>query len=1039
MWIESRSALVGLALAATLVAAGCRTEKSPSTTPADKKAGTPPTLQQVDRLGAYSAGAPRSMLSSPTSPLVLVGLVGSPIDPDWIGSTEPRNDEGVIIPSALVVNDSETGHTRILVAADGVPTMEYVDQYRSWGTAAVPFFDLAWIERDKTFASASWAYVVKGTIGADAQLTFEKTSLRAPGATHDAFISNVEMSGELLFVGTDQGLAVLNPADLSVVRWVSFGGRAVQIMSLSAATMSGSVVAMTLSTGDQAPNAVAIVGADETAAHIFDLDPKEIANAVFGMQDAVLVGVTQADTRGAIRAIRLTGSGYELMPALSADELSTSSFGAVNPAAFAYDGGRNLLLVGGRLRKGGGGAGFVEVPVSPDGYFLGTAQDVTDRRDPYHQILPLQPDLLHVDALGRWFAAGRSLCSESKYRTVGLYRIDQNAGELRLLRPWLSGVRTISVDPEGQTWLGLRDDVPGVSCEGAIVTQSVCRVRADGSCEIFTPYINANLDAFAPSPGAVRIAFGEAPRQALAIATQRDALFVRKGATSRGFATQFDPGLSLEMTSAAWDGNGDLWIGSSTEWSDDDPSLDNEKVNARGPHGLGWLRFGEDGTLADRRRYVRVASDNLPNSDIAGLPSNQVWDVLPLSGDRHALVALGIERGYRTYDHLLPEPNKRGIRGGLAIVDGDQISAIGAPEGVTFGDVVSLAQSNGLYFALDAEAGLFTVDLESKTARHWATPAWSSPTRATALAVDAAGRVAVATTNGVYVYSTTTGVTQVIGGEVGTAWTVRFMSNGFLYAGTDHGLVRASLDDGAFEAAPGPNATMPRDLWEFDRGCYGEESCACRPEKPCALGLDCSCVGGLDNCSCVRPDPCVANPGSIDCACDDTNACHDGLACACSLGGKCSCQPDTTCEEDCSCTGPGTVDGCPSNAICQDGACVINAPPACAANCACTGPDTRPDGCPIDWECQQGIGGPICAYMGATACEDDCSCSGPDTAGGCPTGLECVNGPFGQVCTESSSVACEDDCSCTGPGTTDGCPTGTSCLSPPRGGPGACR
>jgi hypothetical protein len=390
---------------------------------------------------------------------------------------------------------------------------------------------------------------------------------------------------------------------------------------------------------------------------------------------------------------------------------------------------------------------------------------------------------------------------------------------------------------------------------------------------------------------------------------------------------------------------------------------------------------------------------------------------------------------------VLPEPNKRNIRGGLAVIDHEQVFSVAAPAGVTFGDVVSLAkQQDGGFFALDADAGVFTVDIENRTAALWAPPAWTTPARATALAVDRDGRVAVATTQGVYVYSATKGVTKIIGAEVGAAWAVRFMTNGFLYAGTDQGLVRAALDSGNFETSPGPSESMPRDLWELSWGCYGTDGCACRAEKPCALGLDCSCVNGLDNCTCTTPDPCVTNPGSASCACDDSTTCQDGLTCACALGGACTCEPDPSCQDTCSCTGPDTTDGCPSGFACENGACVSQAPPTCTRDCSCTGTDARPDGCPVDYECQNGIAGPSCAYVGGSTCADDCSCTGPDTtADGCPTGYECQSGIAGSSCVESVPTSCEADCSCTGPDTTDGCPMGTTCQRPLHSPQGSCR
>ena len=95
-------------------------------------------------------------------------------------------------------------------------------------------------------------------------------------------------------------------------------------------------------------------------------------------------------------------------------------------------------------------------------------------------------------------------------------------------------------------------------------------------------------------------------------------------------------------------------------------------MNDRSPHGLGYIEFGEGVERASVLRYVRKASD-VGNIDRAGLPSNTVWDVIPLSGTKHALVATGVERMYRAYDHLLPAESQYHVKGGIAEVNGDSI------------------------------------------------------------------------------------------------------------------------------------------------------------------------------------------------------------------------------------------------------------------------------------------------------------------------------------------------------------------------------
>ncbi|MEW5854879.1 MAG: hypothetical protein AB2A00_39245 [Myxococcota bacterium] len=913
-------------------------------------AGPGPTVSAQERLGVYLPARHRSMLTSATSSLAIFGMQGVPASPSWFGLTEMDP----VVSTGLVVLNQDTGVVRLYTAADGVPEMVYHDDIYTYGAAPVPFFDLTWIEEGVSFAGASWEHLVKGVIDANGNITFSSTTLRRDSSfTVDAKVTSVAVSDGELFVGSDQGVAALDPTTLEVLRWVELDPNvgAEWTYGMSAGTLAGPVISVVFGAPNEAPTRVALVRPGQATAEIHGVDNTTIVTTTLGMDGAILVGALNSDGTGRIHAILEAINGVEVTTWATQEELTTPMRGEVTPGKLAYDRTRELLLVGGVLEYGGTGGGLVAIPTSPNGVRNDVAQDLMDPRDLYRHAIPDQVDVLAVDAAGRWLVGGRKMCSESRLGVVGTVRIEQENGELRVSRPYVSGVRSVALGPQGETWLGLRDEIPGLVCEGITVQQEACRLKADGSCEIFTPRTTPTLDFMWPLVGPAEIAFGDATRQEFAVATVRDALFVREGQVTQVIQTQFDPGLSLYLTSAAYGEPGALWLGSEMHWEEyNDPELDEEAINDRGPHGLGLLEFSTEGRTTLSRRYVRKASDSLQIDEVPGLPSNHVHDVLPLPGRRHALAATGIERLSRTYDHELKAQSELNVHGGIAVINDDQVSTINPPDGITLGDVTDLALApDGRIFALDAEAGVLLVDLEAGTSSVFAAASWTAPERGLALAVDDSGRVAVGTTHGLLVLSPSGVPTRVAENRVhGWVWTLRFMSDGVLYAGTDQGLLRVALDGAALPTTLGPSGPQPRDPWELGLGCNFELGCECAPEFPCASGLECAC--GLDGCVCQEPvTPC---DGTAGCACTTSEECAGGFTCG----------AGNTCELD-----------------------------GCAATCGCT----TLSGCPDGYACQSDPNGDTCVRENNDACLQDCSCDGPD---GCPQGYHCQGGIVGFSC-----------------------------------------
>ena len=870
-------------------------------------AGRPPAVTSVERFGQYMPTRTRAVLPGLQRSFVLFGEVGVHIDaPETFGLPSPSSD-GVVV-AGLVVLDTATGHTQRYTDADGLPKMTYDGMPVP---ATVPFFDLTWITPDQVFAAASWAYVVRGEIDAQSRWHFRSKTVRAPGASADASITSVAVAGGELFLGSDQGVAVLNPATLDVIRWVDLRMTRPWVRSVSAAHVKGEAVVVLFSeAGANAPTNVSLALPGTTSAEPVPLPANAKPTVVAGLTGSVLIGATGVDGRGFVNALVESASGLDFTTMIDADKLGalTPRGKPFIPNRIAFDPVHGKLLVGGQISSTtiGRSGGLLEFDMVSNGQVNGPGRFFFDRRDPYETLLPWEVLVLVPDALGRWYVGGNQLCNEHKAKVVGVVRVEQDGAERRLVRPFVSGVRSITVDPvEGQTWLGLRDEIPGLSCDGYTVQQHVCRLKADGSCEIYPSVVNANVDVFGPAVGASAIAFGDTTRHEMAIATRRDASFVRIGDTTRALMSQISPGVSLFQTAAAWS-NGGLWLGSEMSWDvgvndPNDPNpIDWDKVNDRSPHSLGYLEFNADGTESLVRRYVRKASDS-NRIDVAGMASNTVWDVLPLPGARHALVALGFERDSRNYDHVLPAVNSHHFHGGLSEVSDTTIKPIAEPAGVTWGDVVAIARTaDGAILALDAEAGLFRVDLASGKADRWAAPAWTAPGRARAMAIDGAGRVAVATTSRVFIYGPNGAWITATDGKDGGFWSARFVADGVLYAGADQGLVRVVLGD-AVAPRLGASAMLPRELWPLPLGCHGEEGCACTDPEQCAAGSDCACTSPSE-CVCKATDPCAADPGGPHCACKLDLDCDSGLVCACDARGTCGCEKSAACTtQGCKC------------------------------------------------------------------------------------------------------------------------------------------
>ncbi|MFN7132373.1 MAG: hypothetical protein ACK4N5_09825, partial [Myxococcales bacterium] len=567
-----------------------------------------PAVHALQALGAYLPSPTRALLLG--TDRALLGTHGLPVDPAWFGVEGREGTWEGWFRTGMIELNTRSGESRLFTEKDGVPVAPYVDLFDSYGEHTASFIDFVWLEKDVRFAAASWNFLVKGE-RTGSGWTFSKHPLRSPRSQTDAKVTLVAMAGGQLYAGSDQGVAVIDPTDMKVQRFVDFVSTTDPwVFSMVSGELDGQQV-IAAAVGPQGlgePTMVSLIRPNQPQSTNFRFDGGERPTALLGLPNAILVGVLNTDFTGALFRITESLGTTAMQPALSARDLSASPHGPLVPGRMAWDPVRRRVVIGGRLlAQTLSGGGLVTVAGSEDGTLRGQAEDPFPPDDRFRELLARDVLVLQVDELGRYWVAGRSLCSAHKLREAGLYRVEFFEVEgTRVVRPLLSGVRAIASDPDdGTLWLGLRDSAPGLACEGIQTMQGLCRLKHDGSCELFTPTVNAGSADVSANPGATAIAFGTRASREFALATRRDATFVRREDSSRALMTQIDPGVSLHMTRAAWGAPGALWLGSQKDYQPQvDPTLDDERIDDRSPHGLGYLELDGAAEPTLTRRYV---------------------------------------------------------------------------------------------------------------------------------------------------------------------------------------------------------------------------------------------------------------------------------------------------------------------------------------------------------------------------------------------------------------------------------------------------
>lgn len=994
--------LAGLA-AAALACAACSDGPGEA---ARKTSG--PTVGASDQLGAFLPSVPRAILAGAET--LLVGTRAVEIDPAYLGGkpipldleqAPPDRPETTEIVGGLLIQNTTTGAARVYTAADGLPTMVYPSPHAGWGEQTTSIFDLDWLELDRSFAGAGWTQLFTGAVDESGNWTFHGAPLRRDGAEADAVITQVEAADGKLWVGGDQGLAVVSPETLLAESWIDFG-HPVSVFQLSAGplgTSEESQPAVAVLFGDEgaaAPNGIAVVRTDGTVTLLET--PADAQPTAILLAGGVYVGGITAAKEGAIYAWSDAGDGNLALAKVAgaADLVTPGRLHSVVPSLLRVDRKNGSLLVGGQVViLDGGGPGGGLVTLRPSEGKLERAMDVMLKQDPIYATLPWGIDAVTSDENGDLYFAGRQLCDERHQRQLPVMKLERwSDTEMRLVKPWISGVRSIAFDPvRHDTWIGFRDEAP--TCGGLTFSEGLCRLRENGACEITVPVVNASHDAFPPMPAVTAVAFGPVEEQRLALATIDAGLFLEQGDATSGINVS-DYGTNLRNTAAAWSEDGGLWVASVGDY---EPTA-SQTVNQRSPHGLGYFEFDGAGLPTVGLRYVRRASDQRPDDDVPGLPSDAVHDVLPLPGHGRALAALGVDRLRADSDHVPGAPAERAGVGGIALIDGRTVASIAAPKGVAWSDVVALARfGDGAIYALDASEGLFTVDVAGKKARLFAKAPWAGngtdpAERGLSLAVDGAGHLAVGTTRGLYLFDEKGGVTTAFHDDgPNFVWSVEFESNGVVYAGTDRGLRRLALGDAQLPAR-GPAAMESRWIYVVDP-LQIPVGAACNTDLQCPDGSVCagSEVDGVLQWLCTGTTECTARPGGVDCSCNPQKAdsCITGLSCVeGDGGGVCAEPPPPDCggAVGCSCN---DATPCAEGLVCSAlNVCIETPADLCMLDCSCAGEGSTADHCLAGQECRTEWNGKSQCYE--VPCESTCSCSGAGyNEQGCPEGQECVS------------------------------------------------
>ncbi|MBZ0116305.1 MAG: hypothetical protein K8H88_04905, partial [Sandaracinaceae bacterium] len=301
----------------------------------------------------------------------------------------------------------------------------------------------------------------------------------------------------------------------------------------------------------------------------------------------------------------------------------------------------------------------------------------------------------------------RHPCSEVRLGNVGVDVIRWVGGQPSIGTAILSGVRGLAIE-QGTLWASIRDDAPGLACDG-IGTQGGLFLVHDDRGGVAAPLRavagDGDLDAWRPARNApTHIALRSPTRRA--VAGWRENVFV--GADDGAvFNPTSEFGTSLWPLALVWRDDTHLWIGGRATHSAGDPP----NLADVGPRGVALVELNESGRVVGHTRFVREWREP-EASTVRGLPSAEVTDVITLGSTTYVLC--GAERTRAgSLDRLEGEVfTVDGVErlGGIARIDERGAITILAGSGVAPDPRAGALDAEGNLWVLDAREGALRWD-----------------------------------------------------------------------------------------------------------------------------------------------------------------------------------------------------------------------------------------------------------------------------------------------------------------------------------------
>ncbi len=782
---------------------------------ADMDGGSPEALQ-VERWGARMWG-----------PAIAVTLGA---DSAWIGTRAVLDETTSEVHGQLLRVNRGTGVVEVF--DDELP-----DAVLPGGGSGPTSTGRVIEQSERTLALAPDGIVVLDTTGS------RIVALSVGGS--NASPTEMVDGGDTLWVASDAGLLDVDPSSLAVRASTDVATLGGQPTALAVDEATGDVYATLVADGG--PGSIVRVRDGAVAATLTpggavpEGAPKDVvfspsrgvAYVAIASWNQALGGVISWDGDDGMEWIASEG---ELTEALTRDP---GAFGA-SVLALADDEG--LLLVGGQIQSSlgglrGGGLAVIDLAQLPTLAIGGTTSARSGLGGDHIGDLEYDEDT-HRIWVSSWFA-----CNESRLGFAGVDTLTWVDGEPRFTKPVVGGVRALET-VDGEVWLGLRDDIPGLRCFGFNSQQGLVAIRSNQGGEAVELPPVTDFGYWHPNRiGPSEILPGEGGTMVLQV--RRDSLYITDG--SRAFLqnpTSLGP--SLWLHDVAWEGTDAFWLGGRASHS----AGDGPELADVGPRGAARVSLS-GGTIDEVTHYVRATRDPAGPDTVTGLPSSDVRAIVP-DGDVVWLIS-GIERIYGgSVDRNDGEPFVLGgeqRRGGLTEVAADgSITVVADATEIPDGRAAAL-DPEGVLHILDARNGLL----------RWTGSAIESVELPVEVPAGAIPQTLVFGSEGTMVLGYDTGALVQIGDAAewldgfGYVWTAMERGAGVVLLGTDEGLVRVRAPGVGpiAEPAPATGARPPvlviRDggmmMGDPDMGVPDMGGPSCKVEAdPCSPG---ECCAGL--------------------------------------------------------------------------------------------------------------------------------------------------------------------------------------------------